>query len=69
MTGKTKKLRLWQEITLALALKGIVLAGIWAVWFSSPQDAALDDQAVASKILTQQTIIKEHDNDPVHGTR
>jgi hypothetical protein len=68
MAGITKNVRLWQEITLALALKGIVLAGIWAIWFSSPQDAALDDQAVASRILTQQPT-KEHGNDPVHGTR
>ena len=54
MSEKTKSFRLWQEIALTLALKAFVLFVIWAVWFSVPEDATLDDQAVASKILSQQ---------------
>lgn len=68
MTGKTKRLRLWQEITLALALKGFVLAIIWSMWFSVPEDASLDDQKVASRIFSQQPQ-KEHDHDSIHRTR
>ena len=68
MTGKTKRLRLWQEITLALALKGFVLAIIWSMWFSAPEDASLDDQKVASMIFSRQPQ-KEHDHDSIHRTR
>jgi hypothetical protein len=68
MTGKTKNFRLWQEITLALALKVFVLAVIWSVWFSAPEDVSLDDQKVASQILSQQSQ-KEYDHDAVHRTR
>jgi hypothetical protein len=68
MPDKTKPARLWQEITLTLALKVFVLFVIWAVWFSVPEDASLDDQAVASKILSQQ-LNKDHDHDAVPGTR
>jgi hypothetical protein len=64
MSEKTKPVRLWQEITLALALKFFVLFVIWAVWFSVPEDATLNDQAVASKILSQQ-LNKDHDHDAV----
>ena len=64
MPEKAKPVRLWQEITLALALKFFVLFVIWAVWFSVPEDAALNDQAVASKILSQQ-LNKDHDHDAV----
>jgi hypothetical protein len=62
MSEKTKPSHLWQEITLTLALKVFVLFIIWAVWFSAPQDINLDDQAVASKILSQQSL-KEPDHD------
>ena len=68
MTGKTKIVRFWKEITLALAVKGLVLAVIWSVWFSAPEDANLDDQKVASRIFSQQSL-KEHDHDTVHRTR
>jgi hypothetical protein len=68
MSEKTKPFLLWQEITLTLALKIFVLFVIWAVWFSVPEDATLDDQAVASKILSQQ-LQKEHDHDAVSRTR
>jgi hypothetical protein len=64
MPEKAKPVRLWQEITLALALKFFVLFVIWAVWFSVPEDATLNDQAVASKILSQQ-LNKDHDHDAV----
>jgi len=64
MPEKAKPVRLWQEITLALALKFFVLFVIWAVWFSGPEDATLNDQAVASKILSQQ-LDKDHDHDAV----
>lgn len=68
MPEKAKVVRLWQEIVLALAFKGLVLIVIWAVWFSSSQDINLDDQAVASKILSQQSP-KEHGHDAIRRTR
>jgi len=68
MTDKAKTVRLWQEIVLTLALKSLVLVIIWTVWFSAPEDASLDDQAVASKILSQQPQ-KEHDHDAVPRAR
>ena len=68
MSEKSKPVHLWQEITLTLVLKVVVLFVIWAVWFSVPEDATLDDQAVASKILSQQ-LQKEHDHGAVPGTR
>jgi hypothetical protein len=60
MIGKQKSFRLWQEIALALAIKGIFLAFIWEAWFSSPEEGSLDDRKVASQILSLQTQ-KEHD--------
>ena len=68
MTEKAKTVRLWQEIVLALAFKGVVLAIIWAVWFSAPEDISLDEQKVASRILSPQPQ-KEHDHDAVSRTR
>ena len=68
MAGKAKPVRLWQEIVLALALKVLVLTIIWAAWFSVPEDISLDDQKVASQILSQQPQ-KEFDHDTVPGTR
>ena len=68
MAGKEKPVRLWQEIVLALAFKVLVLTIIWAAWFSVPEDTKLDDQKVASQILSQQPQ-KEHDHDAVPGTR
>lgn len=68
MTDKAKPVRLWQEIVLTLAFKGLVLVIIWTVWFSAPQDINLDDQTVASNILSQQPQ-KELDHDPVRRTR
>ncbi len=65
MTGKAKSVRLWKEITMALAIKGLVLAIIWSVWFSSPEEASLDDQKVASQILSQKSH-KDHNHDAAH---
>jgi hypothetical protein len=68
MSDKTKHTRLWQEISLTLVLKVFVLFMIWAVWFAEPEDVKLDDQAVASQILSQQSH-KEFHYDTVPGTR
>ena len=68
MAGKAKPVRLWQEIVLALALKVLVLTIIWAAWFSVPEDINLDDQKVASQILSQQPQ-KEHDHDAIRRAR
>lgn len=59
---------MWQEIALALTLKGLVLAIIWLAWFSSPEDRNIDDQKVASQIFSQQPQ-KEHDHDAVSRAR
>lgn len=68
MAGRSKALQLWQEIVLTLALKAFLLAIIWTAWFSAPEDTGLDDQAVASKILSQKPK-QEHDHDSVARTR
>jgi hypothetical protein len=68
MAGKAKPGRLWKEVALTLALKVLVLTIIWAAWFSSPEDITLNDQKVASQILSQQPQ-KELDHDAVPGTR
>jgi hypothetical protein len=68
MTEKAKTVRLWQEIVLTLAFKFFLLAIIWAVWFSAPEDTSLNDQKVASQILSQQ-FKSEHDHDADPRTR
>jgi hypothetical protein len=68
MSKKTRPVRLWQEISLTLMLKVIVLFVIWAVWFSAPEQDSLDDQTVATQILSQQ-IHKEPNHDAYPGTR
>lgn len=68
MTAKNRTVRFWQEIALALALKGLVLALLWSVWFSAPEDASLDDRKVASQILSRHDQ-KEHEHDAVTRTR
>jgi hypothetical protein len=68
MPKKTKPFHLWQEITLTLALKVFVLFVIWAVWFSTPEENTLDDQKVASQILSQQSH-KDHNHDALTRTR
>ncbi len=54
MTEKPKTIRFWQEITLALVLKVIVLTVIWLVWFSSPEDHSVDASKVTSHLFSQQ---------------
>ncbi len=68
MSKKSRSVPLWQEITLALVLKGILLAVIWAAWFSAPQDRSLDASKVAAQILSP-PISKEHGHDTFSGTR
>ncbi len=64
MTDKPKTDRFWREIAVAVALKAVLLTILWAVWFSGHGESSLDDQKVASKILTQQPQ-KEHEHDSV----
>jgi predicted negative regulator of RcsB-dependent stress response len=65
MTGKPKAFRFWQEIAMTLAIKVIILAIIWAAWFSSPENMGLDDRKVASQVLSQQTQkVLNHDANP-----
>jgi hypothetical protein len=68
MSGKAKNVRLWHEIVLTLVFKACLLAIIWQVWFSAPEDVTLDDQKVASKILSPQPQ-KEHEHDAIRRTR
>ena len=68
MTGKAKSIRLWQEIILALVFKCVVLAIIWTVWFSAPEDISLDEKKVASRILSPPPQ-KEQDHVAVSRTR
>jgi len=68
MTEKAKTVRLWKEIVLALAFKALVLGIIWVVWFSAPEDKTLDDQKVASQLLSQQPQ-KEHNHDAIPRAR
>ncbi len=64
MTRKPKPVRLWQEIVLALSLKVVLLAAIWAVWFSAPQDRTIDGQHAAAYLLYgNQTKEPYHDAD------
>ncbi|MCG6933588.1 MAG: hypothetical protein LJE57_08105 [Gallionella sp.] len=57
MPNKTKRAHLWKEISLTLVQKILVLFVIWAAWFSAPEEARLDDQAVASKLFSQQIMM------------
>jgi hypothetical protein len=68
MTGKPKTFRLWQEISLALALKAVALFIIWFVWFSVPDDHVVDAQQVASHLFPQQSA-KEPNHDSVYRAR
>ena len=54
MTGKPKAVRLWQEITLALVLKVLVLTLIWLAWFSTPEDHTVDASKITSRLFSQQ---------------
>ena len=62
LSVKPKSLQLWQEIVLTLSFKAVLLAVIWVVWFSAPQEQVADGQQVASHIFSPQPQ-KEHDHD------
>lgn len=49
-TPRAPRLKLWQEITLVLAIKAITLGAIWWAWFAHPQDKRLDGAGVADSI-------------------
>ncbi len=68
MDRKLKSVRLWQEIVLTLALKGILLAAIWATWFSTPEDRSLDASKVAAQLLSH-PLSEEPGHDTHSGTR
>jgi hypothetical protein len=68
MTCKPKTLRLWQEISLALAFKAVAIFIIWFVWFSAPEDQAVDAQQVASHLFPRQPA-KEPNHDSVYRAR
>jgi hypothetical protein len=68
MISKPKTFRLWQEISLALALKAAAIFIIWFVWFSAPEDQAVDAQQVASHLFPRQSA-KEPNHDSVYRTR
>jgi hypothetical protein len=51
-TPRAPRLKLWQEITLVLAIKTTTLVAIWWAWFAHPQDKRLDGAGVADTIAT-----------------
>ncbi len=68
MGRKPGSVRLWQEIIVTLVVKVILLAAIWAVWFSEPEDRSLDASKVAAQVLSLQSA-KEHGHDSHSRTR
>lgn len=54
MRDRPRTFRLWQEITLALALKIVLLGLIWLAWFSTPGDHAIDASKMTSHLFPQQ---------------
>jgi len=74
-TPRATRLKLWQEITLVLAIKAITLAAIWWAWFAHPQDKRLDGASVADSITPADTAPKatpflpENNHAPRPGTR
>lgn len=68
MLNKYKSLSLWQEITLALALKISLLGLIWLVWFSPPHAPSVDAMKAAAHLFPTQQY-KEQAHDAVAGTR
>lgn len=63
-----KPLALWQEITLALALKVALLTLIWLAWFSPTHEIPVDTAQVASHLIHNQQY-KEQSHDAVAGAR
>lgn len=68
MTSKPETSRLWLEITLALAFKTVALIVIWFVWFSAPEESAVDTKQVASRLFPSQPA-KEQSHDSVYRAR
>lgn len=52
MTGKPRTVRLWQEITLALVLKCIVLIIIWAAFFSASNEQVIGAKEISARIFS-----------------
>ena len=65
---KSGSLQLWQEITLTLVFKICLLAVIWMVWFSVPQDTRIDPQQVSAHFFSPQSQ-KEPEHDADAGAR
>lgn len=63
MAEKTGSHPLWQEITLALVLKGMLLAVIWYAWFSTPDVQTVDENRMAAQLLSSAPY-----KEPAHGT-
>ena len=57
-TPRATRLRLWQEITLVLAIKAVTLFAIWWAWFAHPQDKRLDGAGVADSIAPSDSALK-----------
>ncbi len=68
MGRKPGSVRLWQEIIVTLAVKAILLAAIWAAWFSAPEDRSFDASKVAAQILSLQSS-EESGHDTHSGAR
>ena len=54
MLNKFMPQALWQEITLALALKIMLLTLIWLAWFSPSHDTPVDAAQAASHLIHNQ---------------
>jgi hypothetical protein len=74
-TPRAPRLKLWQEITLVLAIKALTLLAIWWAWFSHPQDKRLDGAGVADSIAPGEAtpkpapLLPENKHAPRPGTR
>jgi len=72
---RAPRLKLWQEITLVLAIKAVTLFAIWWAWFAHPQDKRLDGAGVASSIAPSDSALqpvpplKENSHASRPGTR
>jgi hypothetical protein len=74
-TPRPPRLKLWQEITLVLAIKAITLVAIWWAWFAHPQDKRLDGAGIADSITPADPtpkatpLLPENNHAPRPGTR
>ena len=65
-TPRATRLKLWQEITLVLAIKAITLFAIWWGWFAHPQDQRLPPAHQTPKATPP---LPENNHAPRPGTR